>query len=69
MCQVSLHFIFQSLRIVEVVLKNVLFNYEKYSVLFDSRPRFKEYYEWLLKRANWVDPLIENDYDRFLSPK
>ncbi len=43
--------------------------YEKYGSLFDSQPRMKEYYEWLLKRADWVDPLIDNDYDRFLSPK
>ncbi len=43
--------------------------YEKFGSLFDSQPRMKEYYEWLLKRADWVDPLIDNDYDRFLSPK
>ncbi len=43
--------------------------YEKNSPLFGSQPRRKEYYEWLQKRADWLDPLIENDYDRFLSPK
>jgi hypothetical protein len=43
--------------------------YEKNSPLFVSQPRLKEYYEWLQKRADWLDPLIENDYDRFLSPQ
>ena len=43
--------------------------HEKFGSLFDSQPRMKEYYEWLLKRADWVDPLIENDYDSFLTPK
>ena len=43
--------------------------YEKNSLLFESQPRLKECYEWLQKRADWLDPLIENDYDRFLSPK
>lgn len=43
--------------------------YGKNSLLFESQPRLKECYEWLQKRADWLDPLIENDYDRFLSPK
>jgi len=42
--------------------------YEKNSPLFDSRPGLKEHYEWLEGRADWIDPLIENDYDSFLSP-
>ncbi len=43
--------------------------YEKNSSLFGSQPRLKEYYDWLQKRADWLDPMIENDYDRFLSPQ
>ncbi len=43
--------------------------YEKNCLLFDSQPRLKEYYDWLQQRADWLDPLIENDYDRFLSPE
>ena len=41
--------------------------YEKNSPLFESPPGLKERYEWLQKRADWLDPLIENDYDRFPS--
>ena len=40
--------------------------YEKYSTLFSGNPRLKEYYDWLQKRADWLDPLVENDYDQFL---
>ena len=41
--------------------------YEKNCPLFDEQPGLKEYYDWLQKRADWLDPLIENDYDHFLS--
>lgn len=43
--------------------------YEKNSPLFDTCPKLKEHYDWLKERADWLDPLIENDYDRFLSPQ
>lgn len=43
--------------------------YEKYSTLFSGNPRLKEYYDWLQKRADWLDPLVENDYDQFLTPQ
>lgn len=43
--------------------------YEKNSALFISNPRLKEYYDWLQKRADWLDPLVENNYDQFLTPK
>jgi len=35
---------------------------------YDDQPRLKTNYEWLLKRADWLDPLTENDDDQFLSP-
>ena len=35
-------------------------------MLFSEKPELQSYYDWLLKRADWVDPLIENDYDALL---
>lgn len=43
--------------------------YEKNSAHFSSDPQLKEYYDWLQKRADWLDPLVENDYDQFLTPQ
>ena len=40
--------------------------HEKYSSLFIIRPSFKEHYSWLIKCADWLDPLVEKDYDQFL---
>ena len=39
---------------------------QKNSMLFSEKPELQSYYDWLLKRADWVDPLIENDYDALL---
>ncbi len=43
--------------------------FEKNSAVFEQFPKREEYYHWLLKRADWVDPLVENDYDAFLKPQ
>ena len=43
--------------------------YLKSSPLFSDKPELLQYYHWLLKRANWLDPLIENDYDALLEGK
>ena len=40
--------------------------YRKNRTLFSEKPELQSYYDWLLKRADWVDPLIENDYDALL---
>ncbi len=40
--------------------------YQKNSSLFTAQPEFKTYYEWLLARADWIDPLVDNDYDALL---
>ena len=40
--------------------------YKKNGTLFSEKPELQSYYNWLLRRADWVDPLIENDYDALL---
>ena len=41
--------------------------YDKNYRRFQTEPELEDYYHWLLKRADWVDPLIENDYDALLN--
>ena len=40
--------------------------FQKNSTLFSEKPELQNYYDWLLKRADWIDPLIENDYNALL---
>ena len=39
---------------------------ERHNQEFSEKPELKDYYLWLLARADWLDPLIENDYDALL---
>lgn len=41
--------------------------YQKNCDQFMEKTELLGYYHWLLKRADWVDPLIENDYDALLN--
>ena len=41
--------------------------YDKNCQSFQSEPEMEKYYQWLLKRADWVDPLTGNDYDALLN--
>ena len=43
--------------------------FEKNNSLFNTQPSMKEHYYWLQKRADWLDPLIENDYEQFFATK
>ncbi len=39
---------------------------EKHIQEFPEKPELKDFYTWLLARADWLDPFIENDYDALL---
>ncbi len=43
--------------------------YHKNSSVFPEKPELLQYYEWLHKRADWLDPLLENDYNALLEGK
>ena len=40
--------------------------YRKKADQFDENPELKAYYDWLVARADWIDPLVENDYEALL---
>ena len=41
--------------------------YNKNGAKFNECPELKSYYDWLHARADWIDPLIENDYEALLA--